>query len=64
MKVVGSLLRTLVRRLPKRVAKKACDAFLDVVEDEVKASPGKWDDIIVLPICKLIRNIANIPDND
>ncbi len=64
MRLVGSLLSALARRLPKRVAKKACDAFLDVVEDEVKASPSKWDDILVLPLCKIIRNIGNIPDND
>lgn len=50
--------------LPVEIAKKAVDAALDVIEDEVAKTPNKIDDVIVLPIIAILRKAANIPDND
>ena len=40
------------------------DAGLDYIEDAVIASENKIDDAVVLPACKLVRTVLNIPDND
>lgn len=61
-KIVG-LLPLVLSSLPYRVAKKAVDAALDVIEDEVAKSPSKIDDIIVLPLVSILRATANIPDD-
>jgi hypothetical protein len=37
---------------------------IDAVEDLVKESHTKIDDILVLPLCKKIREGLGIPDND
>jgi len=40
------------------------DAILDVIEKSVEESSTKVDDVLVLPLCKRIREAFNIPDND
>lgn len=40
------------------------DAGLDYVEDKVAESTTELDDITVLPVCNMIRNVLNVPDND
>jgi len=45
-------------------AKKAIDAMLDVLEDQIKKSDTKWDDIVIGNAIKVCRKVANIPDDD
>ena len=40
------------------------DKGLDLVEDKVAATPTEYDDKIVLPMCNLMRQAFDIPDND
>ena len=40
------------------------DRLLDKVEDDAKESETKWDDILVLPLCKIVREILQVPDED
>jgi len=40
------------------------DMILDFCEDYVLGTASKIDDALVLPVCNLIRSVANIPDND
>ena len=54
----------ILKNLPVEIAKKAVDAALDVIENEIEKSPTKIDDIIILPIIAIVRKAANIPDND
>lgn len=56
------LLVLVLNSLPMEIAKKAADAALDVVEEEVKKTPNKIDDIIVLPLIQILRKFAKIPD--
>jgi hypothetical protein len=37
---------------------------LDIIEDKVMASPSTTDDMIVLPVCRIIREALSVPDND
>ena len=40
------------------------DKILDFIEDAVARSETKMDDAIVLPMCNVIREAVNVPDND
>jgi hypothetical protein len=40
------------------------DAGLDAIENFVEKSETDVDNKIILPMCKLIRNTFDIPDND
>jgi len=57
-------MQILLRLIDEDTLKKAVDALLDVIEDKVNESKTQIDNITVLPLCKLIRNTFNIPDND
>jgi len=54
----------LLKLLKPEVLKKAIDALLDKIEDEVTQSHNLIDDALVLPLCKLIRETFNVPDSD
>jgi hypothetical protein len=64
LKVLTYLVPALLKFLKPDVLKKAVDAMLDAVEDSVEASANKVDDMLVLPLVKVIRETFNIPDND
>jgi len=40
------------------------DMILDFVEDYVLGTASKMDDFTILPVCRMIRMSAGIPDND
>uniref|UniRef100_A0A6M3MBI8 Uncharacterized protein n=1 Tax=viral metagenome TaxID=1070528 RepID=A0A6M3MBI8_9ZZZZ len=64
IKVLTYLLPGLLKVLRPEVLKKSVDAMLDVIEDSVEKSANKVDDIVVLPLCALIRRTFDVPDND
>jgi len=61
---LSSLITSLLKAIDPQTLKDGMDALLDVVEDKVQSSENKIDDTIVLPICSLIRQAFDIPDND
>jgi len=63
-KIIGLMLGALIRALPQDVMKRGVDALLDVIEDAVGKSETTFDDHVVLPVIKLIRQSFDIPDND
>jgi hypothetical protein len=63
-KLIVWLMGVMIARLQDEDLKKWVDWALDLVEEKVKESPNKYDDMIVLPICKLARATFDIPDND
>lgn len=58
--VIGLLLKLMTTEKLKGYA----DRILDVVEDAVRDSETKIDDLTVLPIISSIRDAFDIPDND
>ena len=62
--IIASLIAGLLKALSPEVVKKGVDAMLDKIEDSVSGSKNKVDDMIVLPLCKTIREALNVPDND
>ena len=64
IKAILSLLPVLFGAIPPESIRELTDKVLDLVEDAAVDSTNKIDDAVVLPICNLIRNAYNIPDND
>jgi len=62
--IIIKLIPFLLAQLPKEIVKDGIDRLLDVVEDAVEKSENSLDNAMVLPICKLIRDSLDIPDND
>lgn len=58
------LLDQLLKKIPAPVRATAIDAALDAIENGVEATENKLDDALVLPLCKMVRIAANVPDND
>lgn len=63
-KLIRLLVQALLTVLSDEMLKGFVDAGLDYLEDKIKESKNKIDDIVVLPICKQIRDIFDIPDNN
>ena len=63
-KVIMWAVTMFLERLSGEEVKKWIDVGLDMIEDKVEASPSKTDDMIVLPLCKLVREALSVPDND
>jgi hypothetical protein len=53
-----------IERMNGEDLKKWIDMGLDIIEDKVEASESTTDDMIVLPICKIVREALSVPDND
>lgn len=62
--IVTKLLEALLVVLNPEMIKAFLDAGLDAIEEAIKKSPTKWDDMFVLPVCTQIRRALNIPDED
>lgn len=63
-KIIGMMLSKLILSLPPDIAKQAIDAVLDIIEKKIEDSANKIDDAIILAVCKSIRIVFDIPDND
>lgn len=62
--LIGMLIQALIKVLSPEMVKSALDALLDGVEKAVENSTNEMDDKVILPLCVLIREAFNIPDND
>jgi len=63
-KLIGMLITTLLSMFSDDLLKKFADMALDFVENYVLGSASTLDDKIVLPICRMIRETFDIPDED
>ena len=62
--IIVKLLAMLLKLLEPEMLRGAVDKVLDYVEEKVKESGSKYDDVLVLPLIEMIRNTFDIPDND
>ncbi len=62
--IVPAFLKLFSQDTDQNLARKFGDMALDFIEDKVEGSKSRIDDLLVLPICELIRATAKIPDND
>lgn len=63
-KLLMILIKALLTMLSPELLKELADKVLDFLEDKVMDSSNEIDDLIVLPICSMLRETFNIPDND
>ena len=63
-KILTMLLEYLLSALTPELMRKAIDQLLDIAEQAAADSENKVDDAIVLPLCAMIRESFDIPDND
>ena len=63
-KLVAKLVSLLLMMLTPELLKKFADFVLDFVEDFVAGTKSPVDDLLLLPLCKMIRVTFDIPDND
>jgi len=59
-----ALIGFFIKLLSPENLEKFADWVLDFIEDKVAASPTKWDDAVILPMCKAVRDAFNIKDVD
>lgn len=62
--MLGMLVQLAMKKLSPEQLKEWADKGLDKIEDAVEATANPYDDMVVLPACKLIRTSFTIPDND
>jgi len=65
-KLITTILGALISRLTPEpeILKGFIDQGLDYIEDRVADSKTKIDDVTILPLCALIRDALDVPDND
>jgi len=60
------LLNLLIAQIMSKAptfGKELIDDILDKIEDRIAASPSTVDDAIILPLIKMLRDTAGIPDD-
>lgn len=63
-KLIMWLVGMLLERVKSEEVKKWIDAGIDLLEDKIVETPNKVDDMVVLPVLKILREAMSIPDND
>jgi hypothetical protein len=64
LKAVQAIIGLVTSYLTKEQLKEFVDMAFDFVEDAVQKSENPYDDAIVLPVIKKLRDAFDIPDND
>jgi len=62
--IIMLLMRALMTVLKPEYLKRMADFLIDLAEEAVNKSENKVDDMIVLPLCELVRKTFDIPDED
>lgn len=63
-KMLAWLIQMAMERLASEDMKMWMDRGLDMLEETIAASPNQYDDLVGLPLIKLVRESFSIPDND
>ena len=63
-RILTALIPIILGLLTPDQLRKFADMAMDFVEDAVKDSTNKIDDVVVLPILERLRETFNIPDDD
>jgi hypothetical protein len=61
---INAGVQSILAMASDEVVKAGMDALLDKIEDAVEASENQVDDMVVLPMCRRVRELMDIPDDD
>jgi len=64
LRILSHLITIILSSIDKETAKRACDSFLDIIEETAAKSSTKIDDAVVLPLCRTARKVFDIPEFD
>jgi hypothetical protein len=62
--LLSYVIKALLSILSPKLIHEFIDRILDFVEDKVQGSKSTVDDRLVLPLCDMLREITDTPDND
>ena len=62
--MIAKLIQVLLSMLTPELLTLFADKVLDFAEDYVLGTKSELDDRIILPLCNMLRNTFDIPDND
>ncbi len=60
--LIQALITVLMKVLTPELVKKFADMTLDFVEEHVEGTKSSVDDMLVLPVCQMIRRSFEISD--
>jgi len=63
-KLVGLVLESALEYVTVDKYQEVGDMILDAIEDKIDATDTQWDDILLEPILKKVRQVTGIEDND
>ncbi len=63
-KMLAWVIQMAMERLTSEDMKAWMDKGLDMLEETIAKSPNQYDDMVGLPLIKLVRDSFSIPDND
>ena len=52
----------VIKNLSEETLRELADKVIDFVEEKVVASEAKWDNVIILPLCDVVRRAFNVED--
>lgn len=64
MSLITKIIELVLSLLNKEQFKELIDTILDKIEQMAVDSENKIDDAVVLPLCKKIRELLDVPDTD
>jgi len=64
LKALQALLGIALSFLTTEQLKKFADMAFDFIEDAIQESENQYDDTLILPVIKRLRDAFNIPDDD
>lgn len=62
MFIVQKVVSWLVDLLDEDLVKRGLDKAFDYIEDEVRDSSSKWDDLTILPVIKALRKALDVEE--
>ena len=61
-RIIIQLLTVILKSLSPDIMRRVADAMLDIVESKVVSTPNKIDDVLILPLCRKIREAFEIEE--
>ena len=62
--LMAMLVGVIMKLFTPELLRTFLDLVLDFIEDKVEGTKSTVDDRLVLPICDMIRQAYNVPDDD
>ena len=62
--IIAALVSAMLKVFTPELLKDYADQTLDFIEDKVAGTKSPVDDMVLLPLCSMVRKAFDIPDDD